>query len=54
MIYGCYIAPLAQVVKSFPLNMIRKINVLDTDQIEDGAVLISSYTIPYRVPLKQS
>jgi len=52
MIYGCYYAPIAQVVKSFLRNTIRKINVLDADQIEDGAVLISSYSIPYRVHLK--
>ncbi|HOG31748.1 MAG TPA: hypothetical protein PLM99_06170, partial [Candidatus Cloacimonadota bacterium] len=52
LINGCYYAPLAKVVKSFPLNMIRKINALVTDQFVGNLITISSHSRPYKTHLK--
>jgi len=48
------LAPLARVVKSFPLNIIRKINSLVIDQIIGTLISISSHSMPYKMPLKKS
>jgi len=52
LIYGCYYAPLAQVIMSIPLNTIRKTDVSINNQIEDMLTIIASHTMLCEIQLK--